>query len=144
MRLSVNQLPSGRWLRSEGYPTSEGGTVSIFSDITEDKETEARLAQLAQEAETSHARLTDAIEAIGQGFVLYDHEDRIVLHNQRIIDMFRSAYGPSDDFKVGARFEDMLRASNNVRRRFESEAEREEWIQRILRSRVEQKVRSST
>ena len=41
-RNSVDQQPDGRWLRSEGFETQEGGTVSVFTDITESKKSRGR------------------------------------------------------------------------------------------------------
>ena len=70
-------MPDGKWYRSEGFDTSDGGTVSVFTDMTESKESEAKLEQLANEAVVAHSRLKDAIEAMGQGFVLYDKDDRV-------------------------------------------------------------------
>ncbi|MDA5093721.1 PAS-domain containing protein [Aliiroseovarius sp. KMU-50] len=143
IRSSVNKLPDGRWLRSEGYRTSDGGTVSVFTDMTDAKETEAELARLADEAKIAHLRLTEAIEAMGQGFVLYDNEDRVVLFNTRVCEFFRSSYGGKDAFKVGVKFEDILRQSQNATRNFETDEEREAWVQKVLKSRREKKTRSS-
>ena len=141
-RSSTDEMPDGRWLRSEGFPTSDGGIVSVFTDVTESKHHEAELARLAREAELAHARLTDAIEAMGQGFVLYDADDRIVLMNQRVLDMFRSSFdGPS--FEIGATFEEVIRRSRNVTRNFKSDEEREAWIRKVLKSRKEESVRHS-
>ena len=139
VRLSTDQMPDGRWYQSEGFPTRDGGTVSIFTDITEAKLHEA---ELAKETELAHTRLMDAIEAMGQGFVLYDKDDRVVLHNQRVIDMFRSAYD-AQAFNVGNTFEQILRSSKNERRGFASDEEREAWIQRVLKSRRDHEVRNS-
>lgn len=144
VRLSSDRMPDGRWYQSEGFPTSDGGTVSVFTDITERKKHEEALAELAEKAELLHSRLMDAIESIGQGFVLYDKDDRIVAHNRRVIEMFRSTYGGEEVFTIGRTFEEILRASRNSRRNFANEQEREEWIRKVLDSRKKHKVRSST
>ncbi|WP_158221887.1 PAS-domain containing protein [Actibacterium pelagium] len=143
IRSSMNQLPDGSWLRSEGYRTSDGGTVSVFTDMTDAKETEAELARLADEAKIAHQRLTAAIEAIGQGFVLYDKDDRVVLFNQRVSELFSSSFGGKEVFKVGLKFEDIIRQSENATRNLTNDKDREEWVQKVMKARREQKVRSS-
>ena len=142
-RLSTTQMPDGRWIRSEGSRTSDGGTVSVFTDMTESKITEAKLAQLADEAEVAHSRLMDAIEAMGQGFVLYDKDDRVVLMNQRVANMFSASFGGKDVFKIGAKFEDIVRQSQNATRNFNSQADVDDWVEKVMTNRRENKVRNS-
>ena len=45
VRSSTDLMPDGRWHRSDGFDTSDGGTVSVFTDITESKTYEAKLAK---------------------------------------------------------------------------------------------------
>ena len=143
VRSSTDLMPDGRWHRSDGFDTSDGGTVSVFTDITESKTYEAKLAKLADEAELAHSRLMDAIEAMGQGFVLYDKEDRIVLFNRRAADMFSASFGGTDVFQVGMKFEDLARQSRNSTRNFKDETDVEEWVQSVLKFRRENRVRNS-
>ncbi len=65
-------FPDGRWLRISEAPTGDGGMVSIIADITALKHTEQRLR--------------DAIEAIDEGFALYDSGGYLVLANRRFYD----------------------------------------------------------
>jgi two-component system cell cycle sensor histidine kinase/response regulator CckA len=68
------------------------------------------IRQLAAEAERlrrSEARLLDAIEALPEGFALYDAEGRFVLCNERYRTMYPST---ADLLHPGARFEDIIRA----------------------------------
>ena len=61
-----------------------------------------------QEARQARARLVDAIEAIPEGFVLHDADDRLVLGNAR----YAQIYGLGPDLMApGVRFEDVLRAT---------------------------------
>ncbi len=143
VRQSTDRMPDGRWMRSEGFDTSDGGTVSVFTDITESKIHEEELARLAREADIAHARLKDAIESISQAFILYDAEDRCVLINKRAQEMFaataENAIGP----QVGERFEDFLRRSRSPARKFKSEEDRLAWIEGILENRRKTRVRNS-
>ena len=143
VRQSTTKLPDGRWLRTEGSRTTDGGTVSVFTDITEIKESEDKLAQLAEEAEVAHSRLIQAIESMGQGFVLYDKDDRVVLMNRRVNDMFSASFGGTEAFKIGAKFEDILRQSTNATRNFKTKKQFEDWVARVMEARRTQKVRNS-
>ena len=65
-----------------------------------------RLNRLEQASREAGAQLSLAIEALGEGFVLYDQDDRLVICNQR----YRDIYAISAAAMVpGARFEDILR-----------------------------------
>ncbi|MCY0146281.1 diguanylate cyclase [Hoeflea sp. G2-23] len=61
---------------------------------------------LLERAEKAENRLSDAMECLPSGFVLFDKEDRLVLCNSR----YREIYSRSADvIKPGALFEDMVR-----------------------------------
>jgi PAS domain S-box-containing protein/diguanylate cyclase (GGDEF)-like protein len=57
------QLSDGRWLMVRARRAHDGGTLLLYTDITELKQREARLAELARTNEVMAAALTDA--AIG-------------------------------------------------------------------------------
>ncbi|WP_374440624.1 PAS domain-containing protein [Stella sp.] len=86
------QLPGGRWVLVSERPTADGGIVGVHTDITEQKQAETRLM--------------DAIESIDQGFILCDADDRILLSNRRIREMFPSI-GPA--MLPGASLRDLVR-----------------------------------
>ena len=58
----------GRWLRSVRHRTADGSTISVVTDITD-----LKLAGL---------RLRDAVEALGEGFALYDRDGYLVMVNR--------------------------------------------------------------
>ncbi|CAO3372256.1 ATP-binding protein [Azospirillum argentinense] len=66
--------------------------------------TERVLAESA--AQRAHHLLSDAIECITEGFVLYDAQDRLVLCNGRYRELFSAN---TDLITPGARFEEVLR-----------------------------------
>jgi two-component system cell cycle sensor histidine kinase PleC len=86
------QLTDGRWFSVMLRPTSDGGRVGIFSDVT-----------ALRAAET---RLRDAIESIHEGFALFDSELRYVTFNRRLLELYPRT---APAIKVGARLEDVLR-----------------------------------
>ena len=112
---------STRFWRLSGKPffNSETGAFAGYrgsgTDVTAtiEREEELNAARLRaeaaeQEAQQMRARLVDAINAIPEGFVLHDADDRLVLCNAR----FREIYGlPVEAMMPGARFEDALRYS---------------------------------
>jgi PAS domain S-box-containing protein len=58
----------------------------------------------SREVEAARARLTEAIEAVSEGFALYDRDDRLVIANN----MFRRLYHPfSDDVRPGVTFSEL-------------------------------------
>ncbi|KAA0570399.1 ATP-binding protein [Azospirillum sp. Sh1] len=86
-------------------------------------------ARAEQRAERAHRLLLDAIDSIGEGFVLYDADDRLVLFNRRYRDLKIS---DPDLAQPGTPFESLLR--DGMRRGlYRIPPERaEEWMARRL------------
>ncbi|MCZ8187650.1 MAG: PAS-domain containing protein [Beijerinckiaceae bacterium] len=113
-------LGDGRWLMVSDRITSNGARVGIRTDITDLKKHLAdleaarenmrrqaeRMADLAEENKRAREVLRDAIESIGEGFVLYDSDDRLVLCNSRYRSFF-SEVAPA--IRKGLLFDDFLR-----------------------------------
>jgi PAS domain S-box-containing protein len=81
-------VAEGNWVQINASPIARDGMVITATDITPLKQAEA---QLRRETDRTRRQLNDAIEAISEGFVLYDAEDRLVLFNQRYRDEFSFA-----------------------------------------------------
>lgn len=81
-------VADSNWVQINATPTTQGGMVVTVTDITALKQAET---QLRRETDWTRQQLHDAIEAISEGFVLYDAEDRLVLFNQRYRDEFSFA-----------------------------------------------------
>ena len=95
------RLTDGRWTRLTERRTHDGGIVGIRTDITELRRSEEALRAAQQQ-------LTDAVESISEGFVLFDREDRYVLTNSN----YRRLYpGIADLCEPGASFEAVMRAN---------------------------------
>lgn len=73
--------------------------ISIEHDVSERKAQELALAR-------SEQMLRDAVEALADGFVLFDEEDRVVMFNERYREMYRTT---GEAIRVGIKFEDGLR-----------------------------------
>lgn len=75
------------------------GLLFISRDVSDRKQLESRLSDLA-------LTLEDALDAIFEGFAIYDAEDRLIICN----DMYREIYAESAPAMFpGNRFEDILR-----------------------------------
>ena len=115
------RLSSGVWLLCDERRTQDGGVVSVYSDITEVKRRESELAGLVDElavardeAQGARLQLTDALESISEGFVVFDGEDRLVLCNSNFRRCFAEAAGEEVARTIvpGARRETILKAAH--------------------------------
>ena len=80
VRKSEDCMPDGRWYRSEGFDTRDGGTLSVFTDITEEKEHEAELAKLIEEVGEARDEAVKANAAKSQFLANMSHELRTPLN----------------------------------------------------------------
>jgi PAS domain S-box-containing protein len=111
------------------------------TDITARIEREAamhealRRAELAeQEARLASVRLMDAIEAIPEGIVLHDAEDRLVMCNTRYGEIFDL---PEELMRPGVRYEDVLRGSAKRGTFARDEQALDDWVaERMARHRA--------
>jgi diguanylate cyclase (GGDEF)-like protein len=94
-----SRSPGGRWIRSHERRTRDGGVVGVRIDVTELREQQAA-------AERAGQRLRDAIEALSEGFALYDADDRLVLFNSRYVELYPES---AEAIREGATFEQILR-----------------------------------
>ena len=92
-----------KWVRVAASPELKDGKpwrlIGITQDITE-------RVQARQRIEENERILRSAIDTLDEAFVLYDPSDRLVLHNQRYVELF-SESAPA--IYPGARFEDVIR-----------------------------------
>lgn len=99
----------------EGRITAAYGT---FQDIT-------ALYSAQEDARRAREQLQNAIEALPEGFVLFDAEDRIVAFNEQ----HRLLYpNMADDVRPGARFEDLVRSALKRGHFPDAVGREEEWI----------------
>ena len=92
-----------KWLRVAASPEIKDGKpwrlIGITQDITE-------RVQARQRIEENERILRSAIDTLDEAFVLYDANDRLVLHNQRYLELFAES---APAIYPGARFEDIIR-----------------------------------
>ena len=103
-----------------------GGAKSLrglMFDITEQK-------NAADEIRRSKEMLSDAIEAIGDAFALFDSEDKLVVCNQKYFDAYS---GISDVIKPGVTFEKLIREAANRGLYPDAVGREKEWIANRLK-----------
>ncbi|MEE8633071.1 MAG: PAS-domain containing protein, partial [Methyloceanibacter sp.] len=95
--------------------------LSVFRDTAiEVRETNLR------EIREARRRLTDAIESISEGFVLYDSDDRLVIHNRPYRDLLYP--GLEETVVPGAPFETIVRRAAELGDPEEAEGRVEDWV----------------
>ena len=95
-----------RWFRSINSRTPDGGSVGLRIDVTELKANEAALEAARADVAAANARLVTAVEALPDGFVLFDSDDCLVLCNQRYLDFYAKSAAA---MVPGATFEAIIR-----------------------------------
>jgi serine phosphatase RsbU (regulator of sigma subunit)/HAMP domain-containing protein len=98
--------------------------LTVFRDTAIEIE-ENGLREIAQ----ARQRLVDAIESTHEGFVLYDADDRIVLANQRFMDMYSEL---ADLIVPGTPFETLIRAVADRGLTGSDDEDTESWLERRL------------
>jgi signal transduction histidine kinase len=103
--------------------TSLGALLAGIAALMLARERRARAA-----AAGSEQRLRDAIESIDAGFVLFDADDRLVMRNEKYLDLLPYLRGRDDI--IGMRYEDIVRVgvAADWRDRPDIPFTREEWI----------------
>jgi PAS domain-containing protein len=129
---TVFEIPDGRSIRVVNRFMDGGGWVSIHEEVTRQRKAEVALekalaesARAEKEATAAHARLRDAFEVVPGGLTLFDAEDRYVMWNQRYAELYALTPGA---IKVGARFEDALRAGLAAGRYPEASGREQQWL----------------
>jgi len=103
------------------------GAMRSYREINE--ELEHRVVDRTQQLMASEERLRAAIDAVEQGFAIYDPQDRLVYCNRK----YRLAF-PSltDMIRPGVAFEDLINAWSRRNRADHSDADNREWIARRI------------
>ena len=118
-------LGDGRWERISERRTSDGGTVGVWTDITDLKRQELALRGAEARARAAEQRLREALEYVNVGFSLFDAEDRLILCNEQ----FKAMHGElADIIKPGIGFEEIIRASAAAGQVVAAVGHSEEWV----------------
>jgi PAS domain S-box-containing protein len=94
-----DHTPDGRWLRIRRRRAVTGGTVTVMTDITEQKQVEENLAE-------KEAQLHAALDNMPGALVYTDEDLNIVVCNERFKDMYGA---PRELLEPGRYYPDFLR-----------------------------------
>ncbi|WP_335682317.1 hybrid sensor histidine kinase/response regulator [Porphyrobacter sp. HT-58-2] len=83
----VQLLSDGRWLQINELRTSEGGTVSIYTDITSVKAEDAR--QRARELAERNLALQSTLDTLSEGACLFGPKGQLQAWNDELANMLR-------------------------------------------------------
>jgi len=103
---------NGTWVKLQDRRARDGDLVCLGVDITD------------------QMRIWAAIEAIPDGFVLYDRAERLLTCNQRYRDIYPAS---AQAMQPGAKFEDILRHGLANTQHADAIGREEEWIDERLR-----------
>jgi len=128
------QFTDGRWMLRRERRTPQGEMIGIRSDVTGFKQQEEALREAKRKAERAESRLASAIEAISEGFVIYDADDRLVMCNSALREQFSFL---ADQLVPGAKFADLIHTAA-VNGYFDTQGEEPEtWVERQIAKRRE-------
>lgn len=127
----VCQLHDGRWVQMRNRLLENGMLIAVRIDVTELKKHEAQAVRAQADAEAVRERLQLAIEAMTDGFAIWDSDDRLVAFNEA----FRNQFTAGLRIETGRTFSEILHefaCTGNV----PSAVGRErEWVAEIVESR---------
>jgi diguanylate cyclase (GGDEF)-like protein len=96
--LRTANIDGNRTVETTYRPTSGGGWVATYSDITERERAEAKIAE-------QNRRFDAALNNMPHGLSMFDAERRLIVCNRRFAAMYRL---PAELTGPGAKFEDIL------------------------------------
>jgi diguanylate cyclase (GGDEF)-like protein len=132
----LQRSPSGAWYQIYETPMPRGGLVTVRLDATETVQQREALRAAHDRAAHDHALLDDAIEALPDGFALYDSDDRLLLCNQPYREIYRDS---APALVIGASFESIVRYGlerGQYPQAGDTDRERQAWLaERLSRHR---------
>ena len=131
----LRQGPDGdKWIRSSGVPIFD--TAGRFTGYRGTGTDVTATVEAQQQAEYEQLRFKTAVEAMSDGFALFDPEDRLVFCNSMFKELNPEQALQSNVIRPGVTFEEMLRENVSSGRMLDAIGREEEFIgQRLERHR---------
>lgn len=125
----LRQMPDGHWRRITEQRLEDGSLLAFSIDVTALIEKEQALEVARAEAQRASEQLQDAIDALPDGFALYDANDCLQACNER----YRQIYAASaQEVRIGMSFEAILRHGLARHQYPGAEADPEGWLAQRL------------
>jgi diguanylate cyclase (GGDEF)-like protein len=126
----LQQAPSGAWYQIYETPMPRGGLVTVRLDATETVLQREALRAAHERAANDHALLDDAIESLPDGFALFDSDDRLLVCNHRLREIYRES---APALVIGASFESIARYGLEHGQYPQAQGSAEAWLAERLR-----------
>ena len=101
------QTAEGKYITIVRHRNPDGCLVETVQEVSGVEVHFEGLNRLQAVAELAHSRMMHALDAMVDGFSLYDPDDRLVIYNERFVELNPHI---ADLIKPGAQYEAMLRA----------------------------------
>ncbi|MDX2315214.1 MAG: PAS-domain containing protein [Gammaproteobacteria bacterium] len=98
-------LPDGRTLEIRRSNLSDGGYLSVYTDVTDTTRIQQALVEKTGRLERVEGLLTNAIDSLPDGFQLFDSDDRLLLVNKAYLENQPDGVEPAP---LGVRFSDII------------------------------------
>ncbi|MEQ8357581.1 MAG: PAS-domain containing protein [Kiloniellaceae bacterium] len=82
------ELRDGTWFRVAERRTANGGFVVISTNITELRRRESELRSIGEELRHKNVLLDAALDNMAQGLAMFDVNQRMIICNQRFLDLY--------------------------------------------------------
>ncbi len=125
----LRSMPDKRWRRITEQRLDDGSLLAFSIDVTELIEKERALEVARAEAQRAREQLQDAIDALPEGFALYDAEDRLVACNAHYRDLYAMS---APAMRPGTSFETILRYGLARGQYPAAEEDQEAWLRERL------------
>jgi signal transduction histidine kinase len=87
------ELRDGTWFRVAERRTANGGFVVISTNITELRRRESELRSIGEELRHKNVLLDAALDNMAQGLAMFDVNQRMIICNQRFLDLYNLPAG---------------------------------------------------
>ena len=124
------RMVDGRWRRVFDQRLPDGSLLGFSLDVTELVEQREAMRSLQAQAQAARDMLDDALDALPDGFALFDADDRLVAANRRYREVYRDS---APVIEPGARFETIVRYGLERGQYPQAEGNREAWLAERLR-----------
>ncbi|OWU86451.1 hypothetical protein ATO6_06465 [Oceanicola sp. 22II-s10i] len=87
------------------------------------------IRNLQKQSERAHKLLSNAVEALDEGFVLYDERDKLAVWNSKFARFYETAI---PEMRAGLRYETLIRIASKLPQPTEDGYDEERWVQSRL------------
>ena len=131
-RSFLREMADSRWRRITEQRLPDGSRLGFSIDITELVENQRALTAARHEAERAHQLMHDAVEAMPAAVEIYDRSDRLVLFNQRMLQLYPHMLGKT---LLGETFEALARSAVAHGKVPDALGREEQWLAERLKGR---------